>query len=206
MRSKDALQRGRTQHQQDTMAGRTRWAIDPANTQVDFSVKMMRISTVEGSFDEVEGTIVFDDDAPQRSRVDLKIYTVGIDTRNFVRDFHLRTADYLDVERFPTIAFASTNVAAVGAMTYRVAGDLTIRGVAREISLDVTCDEQITDRGERRRTFTAKTRIYRKDFGVDPGVAGFGFLVGDEVTVSVRGEAAEQRDGGIEEETHAAHR
>ena len=192
------------EQREDAVAGRSRWIIDPTTTGVDFSVRMAKVATVEGRFDRVEGTIVFDD-VPQRSRVDLRIDAASIDTRNFVRDFHLRTADYLDVKRFPTITFVSTDVAAVDAATYRVTGDLTIQNTTRAISLDVTCDEETTDEGGRRRSFAAEAQIYRKAFGVDPGVAGFGFLIGDKVAVRVRAEAVEKRESGMKEEAYAAH-
>ena len=122
---------------QGVVSGYTRWTINPASTYVDFSVKMLKAVTVEGHFDKLEGAVVFDDDVPQRSRVDLVIDAAGIDTRNFIRDLHLRTADYLDVKRFPTITFVSTEVTPVNPRTYRVTGDLTICGTTRAISLDV---------------------------------------------------------------------
>ena len=176
---------------QGIVSGQTRWTIDPASTLADFSVKMLNAVSVEGRFGRVEGVVVIDDYVPQRSRVDLTIDAASIDTRNLIRDLHLRSADYLDVKRFPTIAFVSTDVTVIDATTYRLSGDLTIRGTTRAISLDVAWNEWITEMGERRRSFTAETQIYRKEFGIDPGVAGFGFLIGNEVVVRVDGEAVE---------------
>jgi polyisoprenoid-binding protein YceI len=133
-------------------SGQTRWIIDPAaSTHVNFSVTMLNAVSVEGRFGRVEGVVVIDD-APQRSWVDLAIDAASIDTRNLIRDLHLRSADYLDVKRFPTIAFVSTDVTMIDAATYRVSGDLTIHGTTRAISLDVACNEWTTEEGDRCRT------------------------------------------------------
>jgi polyisoprenoid-binding protein YceI len=182
-----------TEHMQEPVFGRrARWCIDPDRLEIRFSVGLMKVANVEGRFGELEGAVVLDDGAPHWSRVDLFIEAASINTRNPVRDFHLRTKDYLDAKQFPCITFKSTHVVPLDDKTYRVTGDLTIRGVTREISLDVAHDGEIDELGARRRRFSAETRIYRKDFGIDPGVAGLGFLIGNEVTVRVRGEAVEQ--------------
>ena len=173
-----------------------RWIVDLDRTEIRFSVGLMKITTVEGRFGRVRGSIVLDDGAPHWSRVDMSIEAASIDTSNAVRDFHLRTGDYLDSGRFPCIAFESDHVVPLDDTTYRVIGDLTIRGVAREVSLDVVNEEDIVELGTRRRRFSAQTKIDRKDFGVDPGSAGFGFLIGNEVTLQVRGEAIEQATDG----------
>jgi polyisoprenoid-binding protein YceI len=138
--------------------------------------------------------------------VDLSIEAASIDTRNPVRDYHLRTRAYLDAKRFPHIAFESNHVAPLDGTTYRVTGELTIRGVTREISLDVAKDD-IVEFGARQRRFCAQTKIDRKDFGIDPGLAGLGFLIGNEVTVRVRGEAMEQPRSGVDlrEESRESH-
>ena len=189
---------------QRTMFGgrRTRWTIDPARTEVGFSVGLMNFATVRGRFARAEGTALLQDAAPHWSRVDLSVDAASVDTRNPVRDFHLRTAEYLDAGRFPEITFRSTHVVPLDAATYRVTGDLTIRGITRTVSLDVVTDETMPEPG--RRGFSARTLIHRKDFGVDPGTAGLGFLIGDEVYVCVRGEAVEQdttEDSSSGEET-----
>ena len=95
----------------------------------------------------------------------------------------------------------------IDAASYQVSGDLTIRGTTRTICLDVAWNEWITEEGERCRGFVAETLIDRKDFEVGPGVAGFGFLIGNEVAVRVRGQAAEQRntDSSVQEEALATH-
>ena len=196
-----------TEHGQHFASGkRPRWIVDPSCLEIRFSVGLMKVASVEGSFGEVEATIALDDAAPYWSRVNLSIEATSIDTRNPVRDFHLRSKGYLDTKRFPTIKFASSHVVPLDDKTYRVTGDLTIRGVSRNVSLDVAHDGEIVELGARRRRFSAETRIYRKDFGVDPGVAGLGFLIGNEVTVRVSGEALEQPRSGTDtrEEPHEA--
>ena len=196
-----------TEHGQLFASGkRARWFVDPSSLEIRFSVGFMKVASVEGSFSEVEATIVLDDAAPHWSRVNLSIEAASIDTRNPVRDFHLRTRDYLDTKRFPAIKFASSHVVALDDKTYRVTGDLIILGVSREVSLDVAHEGEFVELGARRRRFSAETRIYRKDFEVDPGVAGLGFLIGNEVTVRVSGEALEQPRCGtdIRVESHEA--
>ena len=190
------------------LSGRqARWTVDTDNLEICFSVGLMKVATVEGRFGKAEGTIVLDDGSPHWSRVDLSIEAYSIDTRNPVRDYHLRTRDYLDAQRFPHSAFASSHVVPLDDTTYWVTGELTIRGATREISLDVAHDEENVELGACRRRFSAQTKIDRKDFGIDPGVAGLGFLIGSEVTVRVRGEALERPRSGLDlrEETYEKH-
>jgi polyisoprenoid-binding protein YceI len=177
---------------QGTISGgrRARWIIDPDRTKVGFRVGLMKVATVRGRLGRLKGTAMLDDEAPHWSRVDLSVDATSIDTRNRLRDAHLRTGDYLDVGRYPNITFESTHVVPLDAATYLVTGDLTIRGITRAISVDVSLDEASAYRLGRR-GFTARTRLDRREYGVDPGVAGFGFLIGGEVVISVRGEAFE---------------
>ena len=177
---------------------RARWTVDTDDLEICFSVGLMKVATVKGRFGKAEGTIMLDDGAPHWSRVDLSIEASSIDTRNPVRDYHLQTRDYLDAGRFPYIAFASSHVVPRDDTTSRVTGDLTIRGVTRELCLDVAHDEDTVELGARRRRFSAEARIDRKDFGIDPGIVGLGFLIGSEVTVRVRGEAIERPRSGVD--------
>lgn len=192
--------------QRPAFAGRGRWSVDPDRLEIHFSVEFSKIATVEGRFGKAEGAIVLDDGAPRWSRVDLFINAASIDTRNPIRDFHLRARDYLDVKRFPQITFECAHVVPLEDTTYRLTGDLTIRGITRQIFLYVEQGWDIVELGARRRRFSAETRINRKDFGVDPGVAGLGFLIGNEVTVRVSGEALERPRSGtaMREESHEA--
>ena len=172
----------------------TAWQIDPAHTLVEFGVKHLMISTVKGRFAGVTGTLVVDDDDPAGSSVDVEIDAASIDTRQEQRDAHLRSADFLEVERHPTITFKSTRVEPLGEDRFRVVGELTIRGVTREVVLDT----ELTGRGtypppynRAAIGFTASTAIDRKQFGLTYNTAleTGGFMVGDTVKIHLEIEA-----------------
>lgn len=158
----------------------TTWILDPARTEVAFAVGLMGMSTVTGRFHRVAGSLTDEE-------VTLRIETASIDTGNAMRDRHLRGRDILAGDRYPFITFVSTAIAPVDAVTYAVTGDLTIRGHARRISLTVTCDEPDAAMVERR-CFAVETRLSRKAFGVGPSPLNFGMLIGNDVTVRIRGE------------------
>lgn len=180
----------------DHETGPGRWVVDPAETEIRFSVGLVGFLTVEGRFANAEGTVVLDDGAPHRSHVDLSIEAASIDTRNPIRDLHLRSRSYLDVRRYPRIGFESARVVSPGEKSYRVTGDLTLRGVTREVTLDVVHEEDTVEAEVQRRRFSVEMTLDRKDFGVDPGVAGLGFLIGDDVTVRGLARAAERHGSG----------
>src|SRR3982750_825225 len=116
-----------------TPAGITTWKIDPAHSHVEFAVKHMMITTVRGRFSEVTGDIQLDESRFTASKVDIVVNVSRIDTREPQRDTHLRSADFFDVEKFPTLTFRSTNVD--GTLDeFRLTGDLTIHGVTRPIT------------------------------------------------------------------------
>src|SRR5262245_13393240 len=116
---------------------RTVWTIDPAHTDVGFAVRHLMISTVKGRFAGVTGTLIAGDD-PTTAEVDMTIDAASIDTRERQRDAHLRSADFLDVEKFPTLTFKSRTVERAGSDEYKLTGDLTIHGVTRPVTFDVT--------------------------------------------------------------------
>jgi polyisoprenoid-binding protein YceI len=173
------------------------WSIDPAHSGVHFSVKHLVFATVRGQFDKLSGTVTLDPRDPGRSSIEAVIEAGSIDTREPQRDAHLRSPDFLDVEQYPTLEFRSTKVerAADG---YRVAGDLTLRGVTRPVVLAVEAsDHEIADPfGNVKRAATATTRLNRKDFGLVWNVAleTGGVLVGDEVKVEIDVELIRQAD------------
>lgn len=174
----------------------TTWTIDPAHTTVEFAIKHMMVSTVKGHFGPARGTIVIDPADPLRSSVEVTIDASGVDTREAQRDAHLRSADFLDVEHYPHITFKSTRVEPVGEDRFRVVGDLTIRDVTRPVVLDTTFNgEGVSPWGQRVASFTATTRISRKDFGLTWNLAleTGGWLVGDEVKILIETEATQQR-------------
>ena len=174
---------------QTQAAGTTRWTVDPTHTLVEFSAKHMMITTVRGRFGEVAGEVVVDEANPDRSTVTVEMEAGSIDTRTEQRDQHLRSADFLDVEAYPKVTFRSTRVEGAYAKAgdrFRVHGELTIRGTTREVVLDVTYEGRGKDPwGGERASFSADTRIDRRDFGLtwNQALEAGGFLVGDEVTM-----------------------
>lgn len=172
------------------------WDIDPVHSSVEFSVRHAMVATVKGRFNSFSGAIEVAEDVG-RSRAEATIDAGSIDTRNEDRDTHLRSPDFLDVERFPTITFTTTGVepgAAEG--EYRVHGDLTIRGVTRGVVLDVAFNGTSTDPfGNLRAGLEASTTISRKDFGLTwnaPLETG-GVLVGDRVKINLDISAVKRR-------------
>jgi polyisoprenoid-binding protein YceI len=171
-----------------TAENRTTWIIDSAHSGVHFSVKHLVVATVRGQFDTVSGSVFIDTLNPATSSVHAIIDAASIDTREPQRDAHLRSPDFLDVERFPTIEFRSTDVARTDD-GYTVTGDLTIHGVTRPVVLTVEgTEDEIRDHvGNLKRAATARTRINRKDFGLTWNVAleTGGFVVGDEIRIEI---------------------
>jgi polyisoprenoid-binding protein YceI len=170
------------------------WSIDPAHSTVEFAVKHMVITTVRGRFNKFEIDLNFDEANPGKATVEARIDSSSIDTRVADRDAHLRSADFLDVEHFPLITFKSRRVEPAGQERYRIVGDLTIRGVTREVILDATVGVAKNPWGMRVVTASAETKINRKDFGLNWNAAleTGGWLVGDEVKISLEIEAVKQ--------------
>lgn len=168
------------------------YEIDPAHSSVHFSVRHLMVSNVRGEFTKVTGTIRFDSDNPAASSVEAAIDASSINTREAQRDTHLKSADFLDSDKFPTITFRSKHIEPrEGGGT--VTGDLTIHGVTREITLTV---EDLTPEvqdpwGKRRIGASATTKLNRKDFGVawNAALETGGLVVGDEVKVNIEVEA-----------------
>ncbi len=169
----------------------TTWQFDPVHTMVEVAVKHMMVVTVKGRFGKVNGSIEFDENEPTEGKVEVTIDAASIDTRDSQRDAHLRSPDFLDVERFPTLTFKSRRIEPADGH-YRVVGDLTIRDVTREVILDAEyAGAAKSPWGDLRAGFSAKTVISRKDFGLQwnvPLEAG-GWLVGDEVKIYLDVEA-----------------
>lgn len=175
---------------------KTVWNIDPSHSLVEFSVKHMMVATVKGRFSEVKGVIETVDENIGDAKVDVEIGAASIDTRAEQRDAHLKSADFLDVENFPTITFKSTRVEDKGDGTFDLWGSLTIRGVTREVVLHATDNGRgNTPFGTYIAGFTATTSINRHDFGAKWNVAleAGGFLVGDTVKVALEIEAAREQ-------------
>ena len=170
------------------VTGRTTWAIDPVHTSVEFAVRHLMITTVKGRFADVQGTVVLDEVAPSASSADITVQVSSIDTREPQRDAHLRSADFFEVERFPTLTFRSTAVRDWKTDGFTLIGDLTIHGVTREVALDVTNEGRTRDPwGGERTGFTATTKIKRSEFGLtwNQLLETGGLAVSDDVKISL---------------------
>jgi len=173
---------------QSPVSTRTTWAIDPAHSSVEFSVRHLMITTVKGRFTEVEGSVVLDEADPAASTADITIKAASIDTREAQRDAHLRSADFFDAEQFPTLTFRSSAVGDVSENGFELVGSLTIHGVTREVTLDVVNEGRATDPwGGQRAGFAATTRIKRSDFGLtwNQLLETGGLAVSDDVKISL---------------------
>lgn len=161
--------------------------IDKAHSEVTFQVRHL-LTKVRGRFSDFEGTIDFDAARPEASSVKLSIQAASIDTNQADRDTHLRSADFFAVDQFPTLTFESTGITTVSEGTYEVAGTLTIHGVSKAVVLPVVHLGSAKDPwGNEKLAFETETTINRKDFGLNWNAAleTGGFLVGDEVKISV---------------------
>jgi polyisoprenoid-binding protein YceI len=181
-----------------TMPGTTTWAIDPAHTSAEFTVKHMMFTTVRGRFKDVKGTIVADESNPDNSRVTVEIAAASIDTGNPDRDTHLRSPDFLDVEKHPTITFNSKRVEGAAKKEgdeFRMIGDLTVRGTTLEITLDCVYEGMGKDPwGGIRAGARATGRIDRRQWGLtwNQALETGGILVANEVRIEVEVQAVKQ--------------
>jgi polyisoprenoid-binding protein YceI len=176
----------------------TTWNIDAQHSEVGFEIKHMMFARVRGRFEEVEGTVVLGPPgAVEQSRVEAVVQAGSVNTNQAQRDEHLRSADFLEAERFPTLSLRSTSVRSQGPGKLLVKGDLTIRGVTREVELSVTeTGRGIDPWGNERIGFSAETAIDRRDFGLtwNQALEAGGVLVGTEVKIVLEVEAIRQTD------------
>ncbi len=164
------------------------WIIDNHHSQITFSVRHMMISNVRGRFENFSGTVNFDEDNPAASSVDVQIDAASINTRDPQRDGHLKSPDFLDVEKYPLITYKSKRVEVVDADHGKIFGDLTIRDVAKEVVLDVEYAGMMKSPfGTTNAGFSAIAQISRKDWGLLWNVAleTGGVLVGDVVNINI---------------------
>jgi polyisoprenoid-binding protein YceI len=177
-----------------TDTGTRTYKIDKSHSEVIFQVRHL-VTKVRGRFDEFEGSVLVNDDQPELSSVEFTIQATSIDTNETQRDTHLRSADFFEVDKYPTITFRSKRIVKKSQESYDVLGDLTIHGVTKEINLPVTHLGKAKDPwGNERVGFEAEITLNRKDFGLmwnAPLEIG-GFLVGDEVRVSLSLQAVAQ--------------
>lgn len=164
------------------------WEIDASHSQATFSVKHMMISTVRGHFNVLSGHLHIDEQNPQNSWVEAQVDAASIDTRDERRDGHLRSADFFDVQTYPTITFKSTRVEHISGNEYNVTGDLAMHGVTRPVTLKAEYLGQgknpwgLTVAG-----LSAKTKINRKDWGLNwnQTLETGGWLVSEDVTIEI---------------------
>ena len=162
------------------------WKIDPMHTSAQFSVRHLGVSTVRGAFTKVSGSATFDPADPSKTALDATIDAASVDTRVEMRDNDLRSPNFLDAAKFPTITFHAKQTKAAGAGKLQITGDLTIHGVTKEVVLDVDGPSAaIKDPwGNQRIGASASTKVKRQDFGVN----GLPAVVGDEITITIDAE------------------
>lgn len=162
------------------------YTIDPAHSRIGFVARHAMVTKVRGSFNEFTATVHLDGDNPEKSSAQVTIRVASIDTRNADRDAHLRTNDFLDAATHPEITFTSTAAAGTGADTFELTGDLTIKGVTRQVTVPFTFEGQATDPfGNHRVGFEGATTINRQDFGVNFNAVleTGGLMVSDKITL-----------------------
>jgi polyisoprenoid-binding protein YceI len=167
----------------------TTWNIDPAHSMAEFKVKHMMIANVKGHFSKVSGALFLDESELANSRIEASIEAASVHTRDEQRDAHLKSADFFDVEKFPTLLFKSKNIGIVRDGELSVDGDLTIHGVTRNVRFTVEGPTPPAKDpwGNTRVAISASTKINRKDFGLtwNAALETGGILVGDEVTITL---------------------
>jgi len=168
---------------------KTTYQIDPAHSSAQFTVRHMMITNVRGGFQKVTGTVVYDPQNPAASSVNAEIDAASINTNEAQRDAHLRSADFLHAEKFPTITFRSTGIESADEGEIKLTGDLTIHGVTKPVVLKVEgpSPEGKDPWGNTRTGATATTKIKRSDFGLtwNTALETGGFLVGDELKIEL---------------------
>ena len=178
-------------------ATNTLWQVDGAHTHVEFAVKHMMIATVKGRFAEVTGNVTVSGDDAKTAVIDVTISAASIDTRSEQRDAHLRSADFFDVEQFPSLRFTSSSVRPAGEGKFAVIGELTIRGVTKTVTLDVTDEGRARDPwGNDKAGFSATTKINRADYGLtwNAALETGGVLVSDEIKISIDAELTKTKE------------
>lgn len=159
------------------------WSIDSAHSSAQFAVRHLGISTVRGAFTKVSGSVQYDSADPTKTTIDSTIDASSVDTRVEMRDNDLRSPNFFDVAKYPSLTFKSKRMEAVGSGKLKLTGDLTIHGVTRGVVLNVDGPSAAVKdpRGNLHIGAAASTTIDRKDFGVN----GAGPMVGDDVTITI---------------------
>ena len=168
------------------------YVLDSSHSTAQFSVKHMMVSTVRGQFDKVSGTVSFDDKDPTKAKIDVAIEAKSINTREPKRDDHLRSPDFFDVAKYPTLTFTSTKVEKAEGGKFKVTGNLTMRGITKPVVLtsDAPTAAVKNPWGGEVRGIYATGKLNRKDWGLtwNKALEAGGVLVGDEVTLTIDAE------------------
>jgi polyisoprenoid-binding protein YceI len=172
------------------------WQLDPYHTQVEFSAKHLGMMTVRGHFAAVHAKADIDPEHPETSSVEVTIETDSIRTHNEARDNDLRSSNFLEVAKYPTITFRSTRVEARGSDRYTLTGDLTVKGHTNPVTLEVVKYGEFNDPNMGHRIgYAAEGRLNRKEFGLNFNMMLDGrFVVSDEIKIMIEGELVEQKE------------
>ncbi len=176
--------------------GTTLFTIDPAHTELQFAVRHLMISTVRGTFKQVQGTVRVDAAHPDAPGIDVTVVIGSIDTREPQRDAHLKSADFFDAETFPVMTFTGGRLIGSPDGPFKLVGNLTIRGITHEVVLDVTPEGGVVDPwGNERAGYSLTAKIGRGVFGLkwNQALEAGGVVVGDEVKISGDVELVKQR-------------
>jgi polyisoprenoid-binding protein YceI len=162
------------------------WDFDPAHTRIGFSARHAMVTTVRGSFNDVNGRIYADLDDMSKSYAEVTLKAASVDTRNQQRDDHLRSPDFFDVEKWPDIRFVSTQIEEIEENAYMVSGDLTIRDITKHIAIPIELMGVERDAfGALRAGFEGSRRVNRRDFGLEWNMAldSGGVLVSEKISL-----------------------
>lgn len=173
------------------------WNVDPGHSSASFAVRHMMVSTVHGSFSGLKGTVEYDAAHPEASKANLTIDATTVDTRNEKRDNDLKSENFFEVTKYPTITFVAKKVEADSPGKLKLTGDMTMHGVTKEVTFNVEGPStSVKDgKGNQHSGATATTRINRKDFGLtwSKPIEGGGVVVGDDVDLTVEVELVEKK-------------
>lgn len=175
---------------------KSKWVVDATHSGIDFSVKHMMVSKVKGAFHNFNATIEADPTDLTTASIDFTVDVASIDTRNADRDGHLKSADFFDAEKFPTMTFKATSVTKKGEDEYSVTGDLNMHGVTHPETFNVTFEGVAKDpmSGAEKIGFSAEGKVKRSDYGLtwNAALETGGVLVGDDIKINIEIEAAKE--------------
>ena len=176
------------------------WVLDPEHTEIGFSAQHLMVATVHGRFTRFEADVELDPEHPERSHVRARVDVASLDTGNEERDRHLRSSEFLDVERYPHIEFTSSQVAQVGPDSFWLRGDLSIHGVTREVTLRGRFDASVEALATTPAVhFQMAAEVNREDFGLtwNSAIEAIGILVGRTITITIDAAARQPNPANV---------